>query len=270
MLLPEDPFKLENPFPVHTYDNKIKNASTQPAIPSPKSQKQLEAPDPLTRLNFYESVLPNLLPPPPLPVASSSHIPAATDSRSSSSLYSESTARESNASTYSFPSHPAPPLAHAPRPGSNAVTPMNMIGTHPPSSFTSPLASPSTLPRGRTQSSGSTHVRRPSSFRTRSMSRSRSASISSPPTGPLPDPPEEAPSTPNAVTDFRAPPVMANIRSQPVPSIVLSGPAASIPPTVSPAASVVESNLLSSRSRSQRREKRVPENTYLNGVGQAF
>lgn len=185
----DDPFKLENPYPVHTYESK--QAPADITVTSTEYRKEVGPPTALTSSSFGESRFPSLLPPPPFSAAS--YTSAALSTGSSTSLYSQMSVQESLASADSFsPLIPPPSLLRDER---------GRVGMHAPSTPISSSSSVNQISRGRSTGPGSVNVQRPFSMRARSSSRSRSASISSPPTGPLPDPPPEVPSTPTTVTD---------------------------------------------------------------------
>ncbi|KAF5388624.1 hypothetical protein D9757_004784 [Collybiopsis confluens] len=184
----DDPFKLENPYPVHTYESN--RAPANIIVTSTEYRKEIDPPAAFTSSTFGDTPFSSLLQPPPLSAAS--HISAASNTGSSTSLYSQMSVQESLVSIdSSSPLLPSPPLARV-RPD----------GSHAPTFSVSSSSSVNQNSRGRSTGSGAINVQRPSSLRTRSSSRGRSASISSPPTGPLPDPPPEVPPTPTTVKGF--------------------------------------------------------------------
>ncbi|KAF5388625.1 hypothetical protein D9757_004785 [Collybiopsis confluens] len=181
-LLPvlEGPFKLENPYPVHTYENRTPQAP--PTIRVTSSSPPYPNEVAFTRSTFVKPPLPSLFISRPLSAAS--YVASdALKTGSSASFYSQSSEEPLNPSLLS-----PPPLGHA---GANRLIGMPVLA-----SSSSPASSMTF--GGLTVGPGPAHVTRPSNLRVRS----RPSSIFFPPTGLLPDPPRGIPSIPSTVGDF--------------------------------------------------------------------
>ncbi|KAF9070443.1 pheromone A receptor-domain-containing protein [Rhodocollybia butyracea] len=168
---PEDPFRLDNPYPKHLPD-KSKSAVTAPNSPA------------------IHEILPqfgnSMTPPPssPLSYPLMSLIPP-----NNASIYTQSTARESAISVDSSTPMISTSLAHR---DFNIDTTSQSNGASGSGRHIVTASSP--IQRARSSSDAFNRSRRPSA-RGRSVSRSRSTSVTAPPSGPLPPPPSEVPST---------------------------------------------------------------------------
>ncbi|KAJ4480094.1 pheromone A receptor-domain-containing protein [Lentinula aciculospora] len=206
-VLPEDPFRLDNPYPKHIYDKKTEGQPVKKFVTSSSIEFRTEDDSAMAALKSGDLVMTTL------PIKPSSAAPLSslsnTSIASSTSTSDRMAAPEATASPFLL--IPTPPSAYSPN-REPSTTPVQLQLTFASGSsmlHTSsiPLSFPSvssvSTTRGRRNSTGphGGHMQRP--LPRRSLSRSFTASATSPPTGPLPEPPSDVPSRPTTIRDFQ-------------------------------------------------------------------